>query len=702
MTRLTTMTSEKIRPHHRDRMAVVYIRQSTPQQVERHQESARLQYALVDYAVLLGWERERISVIDDDQGRTGSTTDGRLGFQRLVADVGLGRVGLVLGIEMSRLARSCCDWHQLIEICALRATLLADAEGVYDANCMNDRLLLGLKATISEAELHLIKARMNEGRRIKAQRGELAQALPRGYVRRPDGSVMIDPDELVQTTIHLVFNLFQRCGSISGVLRHLAAHDIRLPDRRRGGPDKGELEWRRPNRPTLIDMLHNPAYAGCYAYGRRSVQPSRQQPGRPNTGRRRGHDLDDGVIVLRDRLPAYISWDCYMANLEKMEANRSEHQGVPRHGPGLLSGLLVCGRCGHRMAVIYDNNGCGLRYGCGREQISHGAPRCQSLAGRVLDEHITGLVLQAMTPSALETSLQLAEDLELERAEGHRQWKLRLERARYDAERARRQYSAVEPENRLVARTLERQWEEALAAEQRLQAEYERFRDRAPIRPTPAEQEAIRRLAEDIPALWWAPTTTVIDRQELIRLLLERIVVTVIGATERVTVDCHWAGGARTRTELRRPVARLAQLSDYEALLCRVAGLHRAGHTRKIIADTLNAEGWRPAKRRTTFTPEMIGDLLHKQGLLSRRGSTLTEQVERRAGELTILELAWRLGMPQPTLFSWLRRGMLRGRQAMICGHPIWLIRADDAELERLKGLRERSSRARHSLPQPS
>jgi len=701
MTPLTTMTSEKIRPHHRDRTAVVYIRQSTPQQVERHQESARLQYALVDYALLLGWDRERISVIDDDQGRTGATADGRLGFQRLVADVGLGRVGLVLGIEMSRLARSCCDWHQLIEICALRGTLLADAEGVYDANCMNDRLLLGLKATISEAELHLIKARMNEGRRIKAQRGDLITGLPRGYLRRPDGSVMMDPDEQVQATIHLVFTLFERYGSIGGVLRHFVDHDIRLPDRLRTGAAKGELEWRRPNRPTLIDMLHNPIYAGCYAYGRRSVEASRRQPGQRATGRRRGHDLDDGVIVLHDRLPAYISWDRYVTNLEKMAANRSEHLGVPRHGPALLSGLLVCGRCGHRMFTAYSNNGHDLRYFCGAEYASYAAPICQTLAGRVLDEHITGLVLQAMMPSALETSLQLAEDLELERAERHRQWKLRLERARYDAERARRQYSAVEPENRLVARTLERQWEEALAAEQRLQAEYERFRDCEPIRPTPAEQEAIRRLAEDIPALWRAPTTTVIDRQELIRLLLERIVVTVAGTTEAVTVDCHWAGGARTRTDLRRPVARLTQLSDYEALLGRVAELHRVGQTRRAIADTLNAEGWCPAKRRTTFTPDMIGNLLHKQGLVSRQGSAVVKGVERRAGEMTILELALHLGIPQPTLFSWLRRGTLQGRQITVCGHPIWLIRTDDAELERLQRLRELSSRARRSLPQP-
>jgi hypothetical protein len=342
-----------------------------------------------------------------------------------------------------------------------------------------------------------------------------------------------------------------------------------------------------------------------------------------------------------------------------------------------------------------------VRYFCGVEYSSYGAPICQALAGRALDEHVTELVLQAVKPSALETSLQLAEDLELERADQHRQWKLRLERARYDAERARRQYSAVEPENRLVARTLERHWEEALATERDLQAEYDRFQDREPTRPTPAEQAAIRRLAEDIPALWRAPTTTDTDRQELVRLLLERVVVTVTGVTERVTVECHWAGGARTRTELRRPVARLTQLSDYDALAERVADLHRAGHTRRAIADKLNEEGWRPAKRRTTFTPPMIGNLLHKQGLAFRQRLALAEGVERHADEMTILELALRLGIPDQTLFSWLRRGELRGRLASVSGHRIWLIRVDDTELERLKRLREQSPRTRRSLAQP-
>ena len=327
--------------------------------------------------------------------------------------------------------------------------MLGDCQGIYDANALNDRLLLGLKGTISEAELHLLKFRMDEGRRAKAQRGELGFQLPRGYQRRADGSVAFDPDEQVQATIRLVFALFERLGSVWGVLHYLVDHGICLPDRRRGAVGKGELEWRRPNRATLVDMLHHPAYAGVYTYGRRAVQDARRQPGRPATGRRRGHDLGAGVIVLRDRNPAYISWDQYMANQERLAANRSEHLGVPRHGPALLSGLLVCGRCGHRMLTVYNNNGRTLRYLCSFEQTSYGASMCQSLAGRALDDHVTDLVLQAVTPPALETSLRLAEDLELERTEHHRQWKLRLERARYDADRARRMYAAVEPENRL-------------------------------------------------------------------------------------------------------------------------------------------------------------------------------------------------------------------------------------------------------------
>src|SRR5689334_150383 len=399
MTPLTTMTGEKIRPHHRDRLAVVYIRQSTPQQVERHQESARLQYALVDLALLLGWDRERISVIDDDQGRTGSTTDGRPGFQRLVADVGLGRVGLVLGVEMSRLARSCCDWYQLLEICGLRETLLADRDGVYDVGNFNDRLLLGLKGTMSEAEVHLLKSRMLAGRQAKAQRGEIITLLPRGYIRRPSGEVVLDPDEQVQTTIRLIFDIFSRYGSVNGVLGYLVAHDIQLPCRVRVGTAKGELEWRRPSRTTLQDMLHNPAYAGAYVYGRHAHKAGAGSP-------------DQWPILLKDRWPAYITWETFERNQEQVTANRNPAAGVARGGPALLAGLVFCDRCGQRMVTEYHDQGRFLRYRCSRGAIRFGAPYCQSLAGRQLEALVADLILEALEPASLEVSLQLAEDLE--------------------------------------------------------------------------------------------------------------------------------------------------------------------------------------------------------------------------------------------------------------------------------------------------
>src|SRR5580698_8934967 len=300
--------SEKISRRHRERLAIVYIRQSTVQQVERHQESTRLQYALVDRAFHLGWARESIVVVDDDLGRSGATIEGRLGFQRLVAEVGLGHVGLVLGIEMSRLARSNRDWHQLLEICALFDTLIADVDGVYDPANYNDRLLLGLKGTMSEAELHILKARMLAGRKAKAGRGQLGKPVPMGYVRRPSGEVAFDPDEQAQTTIGLVFDLFDRFRTVGKVMTYLVEHEIRMPVRLRSGPQKGDLEWRRVNRASLLNLFANPIYAGVYAYGVRAVDKRRQKPGRPGTGRRPPRS-GEAEVFLHDCLPAYISFE---------------------------------------------------------------------------------------------------------------------------------------------------------------------------------------------------------------------------------------------------------------------------------------------------------------------------------------------------------------------------------------------------------
>lgn len=687
--------SEKIGDGHLERLAVVYVRQSTLQQLERHQESTRLQYGLVERAWALGWARERIEVIDEDQGKSGATAEGRAGFQRLVSAVTLDHVGIVLGVEMSRLARSCRDWYQLLEVCGLFGTLIGDLDGIYDPSDYNDRLLLGLKGTMSEAELHVLKQRLLAGRRAKAGRGELSVQLPIGYVRRPSGEVVKDPDEQAQAVVALIFEQFARCGTINGVLQYLVRHHVEVPCRSRSRHDKGELQWHAPNRATLSNLLHNPIYAGAYVYGRCCVDARRKQPGRPSTGRR-AVAAGDWPVLLKDRLPAYISWAQFEDNLRQIEANAASGKGAIRHGPSLLSGLIVCGRCGLRMATRYRNNGQELRYCCGQRVVNYGLAPCQSLVGRALDQWVGQQVLAALQPTALEVSLKAIEDLQAERAQLHRHWQQRLERARYQAERAQRQFNAVEPENRLVARTLERQWEAALAAEARLQGEYTRFEAEQPAVLDAAEREAIRRLAADIPALWHAPTTTAADRQAIIRQLLERIVVTVHGESERFDVQLHWVGGHVSAATLTRPVARLEQLSDYPQLLARVAALYAQDKTLTAIAGHLNAEGWHPAKRRETFNASMVHTLLAVQGLRSRRRRYSDAIEERAADEWTLSELAHCLGIPGPTLYSWLRRGELRRRQAVVAAHPVWLVQADEAELARLRALRERPRTGRH------
>jgi DNA invertase Pin-like site-specific DNA recombinase len=431
---------DKIRARHCERQAVVYVRQSTVRQVEQNRESTRLQYGLADRACRLGWRREQILVIDDDLGRSAASALNRPGFQRLVAEVGLGHVGLVLGIEVSRLARSCRDWHQLLEMCALFDTLIGDADGIYDPSTYNDRLLLGLKGTMSEAELHILKARMHEGRRAKAARGELVLGLPRGYVLKPSGEVALDPDEGVQQVIRLVFAVFERRRSVSGVLRYLVDHDIQLPDRIRTGPNKGDIRWNRPSRATLSDMLRHPAYAGAYVYGRRHHDGRLRVPGQPHSGRRFRRDPQTWTVLQQGAHPAYIDWGTFERNQEQMAANRNRYPGIPRGGGALLGGLVACGVCGRRMFTGYNDDGHEARYVCNQMAATFGAPRCQSISARPVDEHVSALMLSALAPSAIEVSLQVAEDLELERQQLHEQWKQRLERAGYETALARRRY----------------------------------------------------------------------------------------------------------------------------------------------------------------------------------------------------------------------------------------------------------------------
>jgi DNA invertase Pin-like site-specific DNA recombinase len=693
--RLRGEPQQKIRAEHLGRAAVVYVRQSSRQQVLEHTESTRLQYALVERAAALGWARSQIMVIDDDLGVSAATADSRKGFARLVTEVTMGRVGVVLGIEMSRLARTGRDWHQLLELCSLSSVLLADPDGVYDPGFYNDRLLLGLKGTMSEAELYLIRQRMLSGKLAKAERGELAVPLPIGYVRRPSGEVVLDPDEQAQHVVRLVFSAFRRLGTLNGVLRYLAGQKIQLPVRTHSGPSKGEIEWRRPTRETLQIMLHNPAYAGYYAYGRRQVEPRRKVPGRPSTGRV-VRETGEWLVLLPGRMPAYITPEEYEANVARMAANRqtAATPGAPRDGSALLSGLLRCGRCGgHRMTVQYHDGPGAARsahgYTCAFYQVNYGTGgRCQHIAGRALDDWVTSQVLDAVAPAALEVSMAAAAQAEDERAMLDKLWRQRVERARYAAGRARRQYQLAEPENRLVVRQLETDWEEALAEAGRLEADYQRFTEEQPKTLTPAERAAVQALAADLPQVWHAPSTTQADRKELLRILIEDITVNVVGDSELADVTITWAGGHQTAGQAVRPVARLDQLSYYPALLARVTGLAAAGRNSRQIADILNAEGFRPPKRTSRFSDQQVRTLISQRGIRGQQKGRPAVLTSLAPGEWSVPGLSAELGMPTASIYNWIYRGWITARHAP--GTRNWIITADD---EQMRQLRERRSR---------
>jgi DNA invertase Pin-like site-specific DNA recombinase len=419
-------------------------------------------------------------------------------------------VGLILGLEMSRLARSCKDWHALLEVCSIYRTLLADADGLYDPSQYNDRLLLGLKGTMSEAELHILKSRLQQGMWNKAERGEVINHAPIGYVRSLSaregaGDFVIDPDEQVQSVVRFILEQLTRRGSINGVLKWLVHNDVQLPVRPHFGPNRGELEWRRPNRVTLLNMLHHPIYAGAYRWGHREIDPRKKVPGRPTTGRTlNSHDACR--VLIQDRFAAYISWEQFETNQEKLRENSrlGKLLAAPRHGPSVLAGLLVCGRCGRRMLVGYGMSGGAsktrtLRYSCLRNAIDYGEGVCQGLSGGVLESFVVERLLQAVSPASLELSLTATADLEYERKQLDDHWRQRLMRSRYEVEQARKQYAAVDPEHRLVARELERRWDEALRSEEQLQADYARFQQDSPTLLSPQERAEILALAQNLP-----------------------------------------------------------------------------------------------------------------------------------------------------------------------------------------------------------
>lgn len=690
----------KVKPIHLARAALVYVRQSTAQQVLNHRESTARQYELDRRAVQLGWSPEAVVIVDEDQAQSGRTADGRSGFAYLLSEVALNHVGIILGLETSRLARSNKDWHQLLEVCSIFQTLIADQDGVYDPTQYNDRLLLGLKGTMSEAELHLLRSRRYDGLLHKARRGAVYNHPPIGYVKGPEGRFTLDPDEQVQGVVRLIFAQFERQGTVCGLLRWLVQHQIQVPVRPHQRDQRGQLQWRRPNRVTLQSLLHHPIYAGFYRFGHRAVDPRKKVSGKRQSGRtlRAPHDC---LVLLPNHCPAYISPEQFWANQERLQQNRAraDTRGAPRQGPALLSGLLRCGRCGYRMVVNYNNAHNGLRYNCLHALVCYGEPDCQSLAGRCLDAFVSEQVLAALEPAALALHLAAAADVEQQRQELHQHWQQQLERARYTVERAGRQYAQVEPENRLVARTLASNWEAALQEQERLQREYDQFCATRPATLSAAEREQVRELAAHIPALWSAATTTAIDRQKLIRLLIDEIVVTVEGQSEQVQAAITWAGGFVSEHRLLRPVRSYAQLSDYPQLCARIAAWRAAGRSLREVAEQLNAEGFRPPKRVARFTGAMLAELLARQAAARGQGRDAATAGGRRRGEWLLGDLARQLGMPAATLHHWRKAGWVHARKLAAAGGQ-WAIWAPRSERQRLTRLRRhQQSKPNQAIP---
>ena len=687
----------KITAKHFEGLAIVYVRQSTVQQVEENQESTKLQYNLANRAKGLGWRGERVKVIDEDLGKSGASAEGRAGFQRMVGEVGLGHVGIILGIEMSRLARSNRDWHQLLEVCALFGTLIADMDGVYDPRDYNDRLLLGLKGTMSEAELYIIKQRMYQGKLNKAKRGELGFQVPIGYTRRPSGEICLDPDEQVQQVVRLIFRKFEEIRTIGGVLRYLVKNEVQIGVRVQSGADKGDLEFRRPNRMTLQDMLRNPMYAGAYCYGKRQTDPRLKKAGRASTGRI-VQKIENYHVLIKDKVPAYITWEQFEKNQAQIKANKAtaETIGVVRKGKALLSGLLRCGICGARMTAIYKDDE-QYNYACQRLATDYAGEKCQHIVGKVLDDYVSEQVLEALKPAVLNLSLLANEQIEKEREELGRLWKKRLERAEYEAERIARQYSRVEPENRLVARQLEKEWEEKLRTKQELEEEYQRFLQQQPHLLTPTERETIEQLAKDVPSLWQADTTTNVERKEIIRHLIEKIEAEVQGNSEQVKIEITWFGNVETQGIAIRPVAKLKQLSYYPKMCECIKEFAEKGLRAADIAKVLNQKGFRPPKRYEVFNTQGVREIMHRLGLNRKQTHSNTKPVLLE-NEWYLPELAQEVGMPRVTLYNWIKRGWIKAHKHAKSPH-YWVIWADAAEVQHLKDkhlepIGEKSSKA--------
>ncbi len=667
---------------HRAKVAYVYVRQSSLMQVTRHAESTDLQYSLVERAKALGWPRERIEIIDEDLGKSGAQAEARSGFQHLLAEISLARAGLVLSFDASRLARNNRDWYQLLEVCSIFGTLIAD----------------GVSGMMSEAELHHIKQRMHAGARHKAERGELRLGLPVGLSRGPSGEVILNPDEEVQARIQLVFQKFRDIRSSRGVMCYLRQAHLPLPVRPLRGPAPHEIVWQEARASSVRDILQNPAYAGAYVYGRKVKDPTKRRPGAPSSGLVR-QPIDKWEICLHNVYPAYIPWDEFLANQAQLRANqlnyREELHGVPRKGQALLQGIVRCGYCGAFLHLRYSGpHGEFPVYVCNNDKRQFGGKSCQEVRAIALDTQVEQRFLEALRPDQLTLALAALAHLEQEEQAERKQWDLRLERARYEAKRAERQYQAVEPENRLVARSLERQWEEKLRAIEAVEKEYQAWRSSrlAPI--TEADRDAIVALGSDLPAIWSAQTTTSADRKQMLRLIIRDVIVDGKRTHGQVWVQINWQTGAHEQFCYTRSVRSYEASADVEALEQRIRALNATQLIDAQIAEILNAEGYRTARLHRPFTGGTVWLLREKWNIPTVKINGKEDNpAQWEDGSYSVQGAAARLGVNSSTIHHWLKVGKLTGSQ-LAKGMP-WKIYLTDEDVTQLQEWLRRARRLR-------
>ncbi|HVB45461.1 MAG TPA: recombinase family protein [Streptosporangiaceae bacterium] len=649
----TQTAASKVTAAHLSRTAILYVRQSTLKQVIHNAESAHRQYDLRGRALALGWAGEQITVIDIDQGHSGASAADREGFQHLVAEVSLGRAGIVLGLECSRLARNSADWHQLLELCGLTGTLICDEDGLYDPRDFNDRLVLGMKGQISEAELHFIRARLRGGVLSKARRGELITPLPVGLVYDATGHIVLDPDTAVQQAVRHLFATFAATGSAFGCVKAFNQAGLSFPWRHQTGPRKGELDWKPLRHHTVRRILHNPRYAGAFTYGRRR---DRKLPG----GKTVTTVLprEEWISFIPGAHPGYITLAEFDANCAKLAANapargRDRAAGPPREGPALLQGIIVCGTCGQRMTVRYHHHR-GREfptYRCQRDGIEHARPVCATIPGAGLDEQIGQLLIATLSPLAVEAALAVTAELEHRAAEAGRLRAAHVERARYHADLARRRYLAVDPANRLVAESLEADWNTALRALADAQRACGTARGHDTGQLTDAQRARIGQLVTDLPAIWNDPATPQRERKRIARLLLTD--VTVHRDHDTITAHVRFPGGQHTTLTLPAPKPAPEQRRTPAEIIAAVDELLDQ-HTNGEIAGILNQRSLTSGTGQA-FDADIVNHIIRAYHLRSRR------QRLRETGMLTITEMAARLGVCTTTIKAWCRAGTVTG-----------------------------------------